>query len=250
MKALFIFIILTGTIMVLATSCKKLLDAQPRLTFVPNPPTLPINTKLTRVTFLEYGSYIPVQDVELKGYKCDLKDFGICSNSHQIYTWKSDKNGMIEVTEQQYKDSIFAFDITRTNYSFPNIVVAFGNSMATLADTLISYNDYDSAVVRLFPDAWIRLHIKDSASYNNREMVKSIINIVRPVPRVINLPAFLPENQPASNLDTVLIYKTFGNVNTQIYLELLDSAKRSIKNTYSGMKFVSKGDTLTWNINY
>lgn len=242
-------IILYAFIFLVPISCNKY-RLEPRETLPPNPPVTPTKKTPTRVKFLEYGSNIPIQDVDVKSYKCDLLDFGICSNLRQLHSWKSDKDGLIEVTEQQYRDSIFVFDLIRSGYAFPNITLPFGNSFETLADTLFSNTTYDSAVVRLFPNAWIRLHIKDSVGYTNKEIVRSIIDVIRNVPRNNNFPPFLPENQQAGKLDTTLIYKTYGNINNQIFLELLDESKRLIKVVYSGTRFVPKGDTLNWNINF
>lgn len=243
---LLLFIIIAA---VLPIHCIKTIDNTPTPTPTPAPPGTVLH-KPIRIKIMEYGSTTALQGVEVKSYKCEESGKVTCNRLRFLNTWISDSNGMIEIGNSQQSDTIFSLSMVKPDYFPINDPISFGNSIQALADTIISLEKYDSAVVRLFPNAWIKLQIKNSNSYKNKETIRTMIDAIRSASRSTNLEAFLPWNQPANNLDTVILYKTYGNIDNRITFELDDSLSNFIKIAYQGTKFIPKKDTVNWVINY
>ncbi len=216
----------------------------------PPPPPIASKYKPIRVKFIEYGTGTILQGVEVKSYKCEESGKIACNRSKLLNSWTSDSNGVIEISASQQKDTIFSFTIIKPGYYPMDDPNKMANDIAGIADTFISLPTYDSAVVEIFPNAWIRLQIKNSVPYKNKETVRSTIEAIKSIAKIIDLEPFLPWNQPANNLDTMILYKTYGNVNNRIIFELNDSSLNFIKIAYRETKFVPKSDTLNWVISY
>ncbi|MES2648103.1 MAG: hypothetical protein V4717_14595 [Bacteroidota bacterium] len=184
---------------------------------------------------VEYKTNDPIYNAMLEFSYCTPSTFNIgCSSIRTVGTWHSDINGEIFIKATEIKGSVNMNSFSKENYWSKGHI-----------DSYISTPTQDSGVVRLFPYSWLKIHIKNEVFHN------AVVNINMHFDAIID--SFPTDYSPgqsfvhtANNLDTTIIYTTYGNIKNIVDASLDSSG--SLNQVYSKTQFVSKNDTVYFEI--
>lgn len=225
MKNKLLYLLMLSVVEMHLISCSKSKNIQE-----PEPPGKNFKYKV-----IEYQTNVPISSAKLEFSYCTPLEFGGgCSSIRTVGTWYSDTNGEIFIKAGSIQGSVNMNNFSKDNYWSKGHV-----------DTAISTQTQDSAVVRLFPYSWLKIHMKNEVSHDSAVNINMYFDVVFDSIRNDYSPAEYFFHS-VNNLDTTVIYKTFGNIKN-IVVASLDSSG-IIQQVYSKTQFVNKNDTLNWEI--
>jgi hypothetical protein len=219
MKRDFMFLASTLVIQIILISCSKPIS-------IPEPEPL---QKTFKYKVMEYQTNKPIENAVLEHGYCTYNGFG-CSDYRTVGKWYSDKNGDILIRPGQYGITNM-IEFNKENYW-----------TKTNSDPVLSTPTLDSAVVRLFPLAWLQIHFKNETIHNSALDLFIELGVLHDS---IPYNYFGPRYDiihPVNNIDTTIIYNAFGFFKN-IVKASLDSS--GIRTEFTPKhSFWSKNDTL------
>ncbi len=183
---------------------------------------------------MEYHTNDPIYNAKLEwSYCAPPLDFGYgCSSIRTVGTWYSDVEGEIFIRHSETRGSVNRNKFSKENYWSKNSI-----------DSFVSTPTQDSGIVRLFPYSWLKIHIKNEITHAAAVNINMGFAVVFDSIPISPTQSFV---HAVNNLDTTIIYKTYGNIKNIVEASL-DSA--GIKQqVYSKIQFVNKNDTLHFEI--
>jgi hypothetical protein len=223
MRNAFFSLFLAGYFLVFIPACSKKSKEEPA-----SP------TRVLKYKILEYKTNTPLAIASANFMNCEATMFG-CNPLTTLYTAYSNENGDITLNYDDLHFSANMQQFRKENY-FTN----------TGPDTCFMTAKQDSCVIWLFPNSWLKIHLKNNKVFNpgvNLVVYTDVVVENRTDSELGNL--IIRRN---TILDTTLIVPTYGFATGRVE-SYIDSAYQK-KPVFLQSKYVDKGDTASFEIVY
>jgi hypothetical protein len=210
-----------------------------------------------KIKVLEYGSQIELRDAQLT-----INGLGSPLDSPtKIYfygTRLTDSVGEIHLKSYEIPNiGGYYYSISKEKYwTNGGTGVDSSNPFHALVDyfepdTIFYLAGLDSLVVSLFPNSWLKIHLKNINAYASSDSIRLYANILKKgsyFGSTNNILNFGVPPLPANNTDTTITVRTKGNVENQLIIDMANGIPRNI--IFTETRFVNRGDTLEWELLY
>jgi len=233
-------------IALLIFGCSKKMDPPPG-NRPPGPPPPVGVLKDYKLKIIEQETNLPIEGAKVTFYEClESGKYG-CTKYNILGTWTSDAKGNIFVAGKDYSSKVSQVTIDRNDY-WSRGRVPYANTLHSEADTFFQKTTFDSLVYKLYPEAFLNLHVKNEKQYGPKEMIRVVVDIMVDDYSLTSQP--LTYDLPATGTDTTFLYKTYGNANNRVQVILIDSMYNFKGPVFEETNHVGKNATFNWNVFY